>query len=121
MITHPYVVWRRQGFKSTMKNNVYAFRVSSKVDIDCWWKVPVEANYQTGLLEDSVVCTDAIFLLDIESVVWIGQLDSTSFLQVIEARKKVAYTEETEAIHTLKNLIKYEKGGVKVSQRTGGK
>ncbi len=121
MIAHPYVVWRRQGFKSSMKNNVYAFRITSRIDKMEWWKVPVEANYQTGLLEDSIVCTDAIFLLDVESITWIGQLDSASFLQVIEARKKVAYTEETEAIHTLKNLIKYEKGGVYASQRKGGK
>lgn len=121
MVAHPYVVWRRQGFKSTMKNNVYAFRVTSNTDDMFWWKVPVEANSKTSLLEDSCVCTDAIFLLDITNVTLIGQLDSQTFLQVIEARKKVAYAEETEAIHTLKNLIKYEKGGVKSTRRTGGK
>lgn len=109
MIAHPYVVWRRQGFKSHMKNNVYAFRVTSKVDDKYWWKVPVEANSKTNLVEDSCICTDAIFLLDIDNLSLIGQLDSETFLQVIEARKKVSFTEESEAIHTLKNLIKYEK------------
>lgn len=121
MIAHPYVVWRRQGFKSKLKNNVYAFRITSKTDREDWWKVPVEANEQTSLLEDSCICTDAIFLLDIANLTLIGQLDAETFIQVIEARKKVAYSEETEAIHTLKNLIKHEKGGVKVIKRNSGK
>ena len=105
---HPFVVWKRQGFDSKLKNNVYAFRLTTQTNNYDDYKVPVKPSSKNGLKDFSFICVDSIFLLSIEECELIGQLDSVTFLEVIEARNKQHSVENEEAFHTLKNMVQYE-------------
>jgi hypothetical protein len=110
---HPFVVWKRQGFNSEKKRNVYAFRITTKNKENEYWKIPLKPSKKNGLDKDSWVCVDGIFLLDIKSCEVVGQLTSDEFLNVIKARNKFTAEELDEAYHTLANMINYEKNNLK--------
>lgn len=107
-IKHPFVVWKRQGFKSRCKNNVYAFRLTSNLKHNEEYKVLIRPNEFNHLDKRSYVCVDSIFLLDCNNCTIIGQLSSKEFLKVIKTRIQTHNEELTEATHTLNNIIRYE-------------
>lgn len=108
MRKHPFLVWKRQGFNSPCKNNVYAFRLTSKIGKHDNYKVLIEADEYNNLHKKSYVCTDSIFLLDINNCELVGQLQAKDFLRVMQSRLDTQTEELTEAIHTLSNMAVFE-------------
>ena len=107
-IKHPFVVWKRQGFKSVCKSNVYGLRITTKVNHKANYKVEIIPSETNSLKKKSFVCTDSIFLLDYDKCEVIGQLTSSEFLKVIESRINMHNEELSEAMHTLNNITLYE-------------
>ena len=105
---HPFLVWKRQGFNSPCKNNVYAFRITSNIGKYDNYKVLIEPDKYNSLHKTSYVCTDSIFLLDVNGCDVVGQLNTEDFLKVIESRVSVHNEELMEAVHALKNISIYE-------------
>lgn len=109
-VIHPFLVWRSQGFKGSLKDNLYCFRITSNTEHSKadYWKVDVATTEENKLEINSSICTDAIFLFSKAKVEVIGQLNSSTFLKVINSRKKCAKVEEKEATHAYQNILNRE-------------
>lgn len=107
-IKHPFVVWKRQGFNSKCKNNIYAFRMTTNLKHKDIYNIVINPSEANGLKKRSYVCTDSIFLLDVNGCDVVGQLNTDDFLKVIESRVSVHNEELMEAVHALKNISIYE-------------